>query len=170
MTRLLCAAFSSMMTRSARRAMVGGDSYAGCEVDAPVVGQFAGFYDGGGDMSQESGAQALCHLREVDVGVVDFAVIDRLAEVGVGGVGGAELDGVCPCQHAVARVSGRCSCNDSDAERFAPRVFFFGLFCQFGGYGFGASCRGKAAQCNDFAILYQAGSFGCRHSVVVHSV
>ena len=46
-------------------------------------------------MSQESGAQALRHLREVDVGVIDFAVVHRLAEIGVGGVGGAELNGVC---------------------------------------------------------------------------
>ncbi len=147
----------------------GRKSYACREVDASVVGQFAGFHDSGGDVSQESGAQTLRHLREVDVGVIDFAVVHRLAEIGVGGVGGAELNGVCTGQRSVARVSCRSSGNDSDAELFAPRVFFFGLFRQFGSYCFGASCRRKSAQRDDFAVLYQAGGFCRCHSVVVHS-
>ena len=66
-------------------------------------------------------------------------------------------------------VTGRCSGEDTDAERPAGGMFFFGTAGNGFGNHLGSSCGSKSAKAHVIIILYmQSGLFG-RNYFKTHS-
>ena len=144
------------------------DAAGGRQVDTSVIGQFAGLDDGRADVAQEAGTDALCHLREMDVRIMDLAGVHRLAEVRIGGVGSAEIDAVGTCQRAVARVAGRGTGDDADLEMLPPLVTLLRELGQGGGHAFRGAGGCESAEAQYLSIFDEACRFGGSHSGIVH--
>ncbi len=109
------------------------------------------------------------HVGEVEVAVVEIGVaVDVLAEVGIGGVGRAEVDGVSVGEHAVAALSGACTCEDAHLEGFARSMFCLCLLGKFGGSAFGGTCRREATQSDGLSVLDKGSCLSSRDFIEVH--
>ncbi len=87
----------------------GRNTTGSSQIDMIVVTNLldvAHLQDGPVHITVETIAQLLCHVAQVQVVVGNLTQIDMLAEVGVGGVGGTVLDGLCVSQHTVSRLTG----------------------------------------------------------------
>ena len=141
---LLWKALSSMMISSARRQIVGA--------------------------MPPAAVRKTFHLGEVDVFVVDFAVVDCGAVVGVGGVWRAEAQGVGQGEGAVGRLACGSAGEQVDLERFSGLVFFFGLLGQGQGDGLWCAGGGESAQSYGVSVFDVCGCLLGGHVVVGHFV
>ena len=104
-------------------------------------------------LSVEAVAQLLRHVAQLQVVVGNLAQVDVLAEVGVGGVGGAVLDGLRVGQVSVGRLAGGSAGEDAHLERPAGLVLGHGYLCQFLGNCLGHAGGRKSAQGQVLVVL-----------------
>ena len=90
------------------------------------------------------------------------------AEVGIGGVGGAVLDGLGIGQVAVGTLSGGGSGEETHLEGTSGLMLGNGNLGQFLGHSLGGTRGGETAQSEIFSIFYQCCSFGSSHACISH--
>ena len=92
--------------------------------------------------------------------VVDLVHVHTLAEVGIRGVGSAEVDGLCIGQCAVATLTSAGTRDDADLEGAAGFVLGFCLLGNFCRSALRGACRSESAKTDGLAVLYECGSLG----------
>ena len=149
----------------------GTDASGRGEVGLAGVGplfQVAHLKDGPIHFSHKPVAHLLCHLAQVDIVVCYLSQVDVLAEVGVGSVGRAVLDGLRIGQVSVGALPGGCSGEDAHLEGASCLVFGHCYLRQFLGHGLGGTRGCESAQCYVLSILNQCRCFCGRQSCVSH--
>ena len=151
----------------------GGDAAGSCQIGLASALAFfdvAHFEDGPVDFAHKTIAQFLCHLAQVDVVVGDFAQVDALAELRVGGVGRTVFDGTLFSQHAVGALASRGTGEDAYLEFSSCLVFCFSYLCKFPGYCLCSTCRCKTAKSKVLSVFYHCGGFCCRDTCISHNM
>ena len=137
----------------------GSDPSGGRQINFTVGRDLAGFDDGHVYFAHEPVTDFLGHLGQVDVVVGDFPIVHRLAEVNVGGVGGAVANSLGAGKNPVAGIARGSTGEDAHLEGVPLSVFRFCNFCQFSRHSLGRPCGSKPAQANVVAVFNQACCF-----------
>ncbi len=88
-----------------------------------------------------------------------LAGVDAFAQVLVGLIGRAELDGIGPGEFAIERGAGGGAGDDADLEVPAGGVFGAGLGGDGGGDDFGGAGGGESAEADHLVVLDEGGGF-----------
>ena len=150
--------FDDDLLGHARRGGDGAD--AGSEEDFALGRDVGGLHDGHVDAPERAGPQRLLQLRQVHVEELGATRIQRLAEIGVGLVGGAELDGIGSGELPVQGIPGGGSRDHADLERTSLLVFRLGLRSDGTRNDLGGAGGGESRKSDRHVVLYQAGGFG----------
>ena len=91
-----------------------------------------------------------------------------LAEIGIGGVGRTEINGLGIGQCTVATLACAGTGEDANLEGSSCCVFCLGLFGNGSRDALGHTRRCKSAQSNGVSVLYQRGSLDCSNFSEFH--
>ena len=120
----------------------------------------ASFDDGPVDVAEVALANLCGHVGEVEIGVANLVEVDVLAEVGVGGVGSTEAQGLFVGEYAVAALT--CAGTGEDVDLEGPTGFVFDVcfLSYFGGDALRYAGRCEAREAEGVAVLNHCCGFG----------
>lgn len=112
------------------------DTDRGAQDNLSVVGEVGGFYDGHMDFPQKTVAHVLSDLREMEVEILHFVLVDGRAHVLVRLEGRAERHGVGLDQGTVYLTARGASRDEADLEFFTLCMLCFCVGGQCFRHGF----------------------------------
>jgi len=137
-----------------------GGPDGGGESDFAGGGNIAGLDDGVIHRAEKAVADGLRRHGEVHVEKLGAALVDALAEVGVGLVGGAELDGVGEREGAIERLAGGGAGDDANLKGQALGMNLLGALANGQGDVLGRAGGGEAAERHGLSVLNQFRRLG----------
>ena len=152
----------------------GTDAACCSQVDVRLAAHFldgTSLDDGPVHLPEVALANLRSHVREVQVGIVQVRIaVDVLAEVGVGGVGRTEIDGIDVGELAVAALARAGTGEDTDLEGAACSMLCLCLLRNFGRSTLGNACRRKTTQANSLSVLNKRCSLCSSKFIEFHDV
>lgn len=139
--------------------MVGAIPPGGRQINFTVGRDLAGFDDGHVYFAHEPVTDFLGHLGQVDVVVGDFPIVHRLAEVNVGGVGGAVANSLGAGKNPVAGIARGSTGEDAHLEGVPLSVFRFCNFANSAVTALAVPAGVNPLQANVVAVFNQACCF-----------
>ena len=106
-------------------------------------------------ITQETIAQLLRHLREMNVIVSNLTLVHVLTIVGVGGVRSTILDSLLIRQYTISTLTGRSTSENTYLEGTTCCMLSRSNLCQLTCYSFCSTCRSKATKTKAVIMLDQ---------------